>query len=326
MFKYIVTRALWAVLIVLAIVVVNFLLTRIIPGDPISALVGEFPVPQAYIDQVRRDLGLDQPLHVQLGLYLLQLLHGNLGFSFANRQEVLPLILHRAASTLLLMIPALTMASLIGVWMAVRAIRSESRALNTFLTALSLIGPSIPVFWLAQILIMVFSVKLGWLPAQGISAVREQYVGFGAFVDFLKHFIMPAFCITILYLAVVARVARSSMSEMLHQDFVLTARAKGLDDNKVITRHVLRNGLIPVITVIGYNFGYSLTGAILTETVFAWPGLGGLFVSSISARDYPVLSGIFLLTGTAVVGTNLITDFLYAVVDPRVRSATLVRS
>jgi peptide/nickel transport system permease protein len=153
-------------------------------------------------------------------------------------------------------------------------------------------------------------------------SIRSPGTGLAAVVDFLKHLALPAFCVTIYYLAVVARVARSSMLEMLHQDFVLTARAKGLSARAVLWRHVLRNSLIPVITVIGYNFGYSLTGAILTETVFAWPGLGSLFISSIGNRDYPVLAGIFVLAAIAVVAANLITDLLYAAADPRVRVAT----
>lgn len=323
MVRYIYVRVFWACVIVVGIVALNFLLTRLLPGDPISALVGEFPAPKEYVEQVRREFGLDEPLHTQLMLYLAQLAQGNLGFSFVNRQNVLPLLLQRAGVTLMLMIPSLVIASILGILIAVRAARSGGSAINTFLTALSLAGVSIPVFWLAQILIMVFSVKLGWLPAQGMISVRSNATGMAWFRDYLNHLVLPAFCITLSYLAVVVRVARSSMLEMLHQDFVLTARAKGLDETTVLWRHVLRNALIPVITVIGYNFGYSLTGAILTETVFAWPGLGGLFVSSVQYQDYPVLSGIFLFAAIAVVLANLITDILYAVVDPRVRSSTL---
>lgn len=323
MVRYISVRVFWACIIVVGIVALNFVLTRLLPGDPISALVGEFPAPKEYVEQVRREFGLDEPLHTQLALYLAQLAQGNLGFSFVNRQNVLPLLLQRAGVTLMLMIPSLVVASILGILIAIRAARSGGSAINTFLTALSLAGVSIPVFWLAQILIMVFSVKLGWLPAQGMISVRSNASGMAWFLDYLNHLVLPAFCITLSYLAVVVRVARSSMLEMLHQDFVLTARAKGLDEDTVLWRHVLRNALIPVITVIGYNFGYSLTGAILTETVFAWPGLGGLFVSSVQYQDYPVLSGIFLFAAIAVVLANLITDILYAVVDPRVRSATL---
>src|SRR3954452_5624079 len=300
---------------VLGIVVVNFLITHILPGDPIDVLVGDFPAPAEYVAQVRHEFGLDQPLATQLWLYLVNLAQGNLGFSFLNRQPVLSLILQRAGATLLLMVPALVLASVIGIAIAVKAARHAGRALDSVLTGVSLVGYSIPVFWLAQVLIVVFAVNLGWLPAQGMLSLRSSGTGFGVVVDFLKHWVLPGFCITLYYLAVVARVARSSMLEMLDQDFVLTARAKGVSERAVLWRHVLPNSLIPVITVIGYNFAYSLTGAILTETVFAWPGLGSLFIGSIGNRDYPVLAGIFLLAATAVVISNLITDMLYAAAD-----------
>jgi peptide/nickel transport system permease protein len=319
--SYIGFRVLWALAMVLGIVVVDFMLTHIVPGDPIMALVGNFPAPADYVEQVRHDFGLDQPLLTQLQLYLIELAHGGLGFSFANRQPVLTMILERAGATLLLMVPSLILASAIGIVVAVRAAASHGGTLDSLLTGFTLAGYSVPVFWFAQILIVFFAVDLGWLPAQGIRSLRAPATGFGALLDFLKHLALPAFCITIYYLAVVARVARSSMIEMLHQDFVLTARAKGLTERRVLWRHVLRNGLIPVITVIGYNFGHSLTGAILTETVFAWPGLGSLFIAAISNRDYPVLSGIFLLAAIMVVLANLITDLLYAAADPRVRIA-----
>jgi peptide/nickel transport system permease protein len=300
---------------ILGIVVIDFLITHILPGDPLDVLVGNFPAPPAYIAQVRRDFGLDEPIGRQLLLYLVHLAQGDLGFSFVNRQPVLALILTRAGTTLMLMLPALILASVIGVLLAVAATARAGRWLDGVLTALSLTGHSIPVFWLAQILIVVFSIHLGWLPAQGMRSIRTATPG----LDLIRHLILPGFCITIYYLAVVARVARSSMLEILRQDFILTARAKGLSRDAVLWRHVLRNAGIPVITVIGYNFGTSLTGAILTETVFAWPGLGALFISSIGNRDYPVLAGIFLLSAIAVVLANLITDLLYAAADPRVR-------
>jgi len=250
-------------------------------------------------------------------------MHGQLGFSFVNRASVLPLLVDRAMVTLLLMIPALVTASVAGVFLALWIVPRSGGLADSSLVALSLVGYSVPVFWLGQILILIFAVKLGWLPAQGITSVRKEISGWPWFVEYLRHLILPGFCVSIYYAAVVVRISRSSMLEMLHQDFVLTARAKGLGERAVLWRHVLRNSLIPVITVIGYNFGYSLTGAILTETVFAWPGLGGLFISSVSSKDYPVLSGIFLLAATAVVVTNLVTDLLYGLADPRVRTAVV---
>jgi peptide/nickel transport system permease protein len=194
------------------------------------------------------------------------------------------------------------------------------------ITALSLIGFSVPIFWLGQILVIVFAIKLRWLPAQGMVSLRESYVGWAAVGDVLWHLLLPAFSVTIYYVAIVARVARASVLDALAQDYVLTAKAKGLRRRQVLWRHVLPNALIPVATVIGYNFGYSLTGAILVETVFAWPGLGNLFITSIGNRDYPVLEGIFLLTAIAVVIANVATDLLYATLDPRVRVTGISRA
>jgi peptide/nickel transport system permease protein len=318
---YALSRLGWAVAMVVGVAVLGFLMTHLLPGNPIDALVGDFPAPPAFVAQLRVEFGLDKSLSAQLWLYLGQLAHGNLGFSFVNRQPVFTLILERAVTTLDLMLPALLVASVLGVVIAVTSAAHAGRFADTTLTTVTLIGYSIPVFWLAQILIVLFAVDLGWLPAQGIASLRAPRAGMGAFIDGLQHLILPMFCITIYYMAIVARVARSSVLEMLHQDFVLTARAKGLGEGAILWRHVLPNGLMPVITVIGYNFGYSLTGAILTETVFGWPGLGGLLVSSINNRDYPVLTGIFLFVATLVVIANLVTDLVYAAVDPRVRVA-----
>jgi peptide/nickel transport system permease protein len=315
MTRYILGRVFWGLAMVLGVLVVDFLITHLLPGDPIDALVGNYPAPAEYIARVRHDFGLDESLAAQLGHFLVNLAQGHLGFSFVNRQPVLPLILDRAGVTLILMLPSLIFASLLGIALAVAATGRNGRLMDSALTGVSLTGHSIPVFWLAQILIVVFAIKLQWLPAQGMRSIRTH----APLLDLLRHLVLPAFCITIYYVAVVARVARASMLEILHQDFVLTARAKGISRRAVLWRHVLRNAAIPVITVVGYNFGTSLTGAILTETVFAWPGLGGLFINSIADRDYPVLSGIFLLASIAVVLANIITDLLYAVADPRIR-------
>jgi peptide/nickel transport system permease protein len=318
---YLLSRLAWAGPIVFCILVINFLIIHVVPGDPIQALVGDFPTPPGYIEQIRHEFGLDQPISTQLGLYLLNLAEGNLGFSFANRQPVLGLVLDRARYTLLLMLPALTVAAILGVVLALAAAPRAGSLYDSGITALSLIGFSVPIFWLGQILVIVFAIKLRWLPAQGMISLRDTPTGWAAVADVLWHLILPAFSVTIYYVAIVARVARASVLDAMSQDFVLTAKAKGLSRRYVLWRHVLPNALIPVVTVIGYNFGYSLTGAILVETVFAWPGLGNLFITSIGNRDYPLLQGIFLLTAVAVVIANVITDVLYAALDPRVRSS-----
>jgi len=317
--SYVLSRLVWGALIVLCILVLNFLIIHMVPGDPLQAMLGDFPVPPGYAEQIRTEFGLDKPLGTQLALYLLNLTHGNLGFSFANRMPVLDLVLARLGPTLLLMLPALFLAAVVGIVLGVTAAPRAGSVEDSALTAVSLFGYSVPIFWLGQVLVIVFAIQLGWLPAQGMNNSREELHGIDRALDVARHLVLPAFSVMIFYLAVVARVARASVAEALHHDYVLTAKAKGLSRRTVLWRHVLPNAMIPVVTVIGFNFGQSLTGAILVETVFAWPGLGNLFITSITNRDYPVLQGIFLLTSVAVVVVNIGTDLLYAALDPRVR-------
>ncbi|MET4580015.1 ABC transporter permease [Ottowia thiooxydans] len=323
--RYILSRLAWGALIVLAILVLNFLIVHMVPGDPIDALLGDFPVPPGYAEKIRAEFGLDKPILTQLGLYLWNLMQGNLGFSFANRMPVLDLILARLGPTVLLMVPALFFAAVVGVVLGVTAAPRAGSAQDSAITALSLFGYSVPVFWLGQMLVIVFAIQLGWLPVQGMRSMREEYTGIDLVLNILRHLAMPAFCVMIFYIAIVARVARASVSEALHHDYVLTAKAKGLSRRTILWKHVLPNAMIPVITVIGYNFGHSLTGAILVETVFAWPGIGSLFITSITNRDYPVLQGIFLLAAVSVVVINIFTDLLYALLDPRVKTSNEAR-
>jgi peptide/nickel transport system permease protein len=319
--RYVLARLGWGVLIVIAILVLNFIIVHMVPGSPIDALLGDFPVPPGYADQIRAEFGLDKPLPTQLGLYLVNLLQGNLGFSFANRLPVLDLVLARLGPTVLLMVPALLLAAVLGVVLGVTAAPRAGSVQDSALTALSLFGYSVPVFWLGQMLVIVFAIRLGWLPVQGMKDMRDDAAGFAAIPGVLRHLVLPAFSVMIFYIAIVARVARASVAEALHHDYVLTAKAKGLSRRTILWRHVLPNAMIPVVTVIGYNFGLSLTGAILVETVFAWPGIGSLFITSIANRDYPVLQGIFLVAAVSVVVINIVTDLLYALLDPRVRTS-----
>jgi peptide/nickel transport system permease protein len=318
---YVLSRLAWGAFIVLCILVLNFLIVHMVPGDPLHALLGDFPVPPGYAEKIRAEFGLDKPISTQLGLYLVNLAQGNLGFSFANRMPVLDLIVARLGPTLILMLPALFFAAILGVVLGLAAAPRAGSLQDTALTAISLFGYSVPIFWLGQMLVIVFAIHLGWLPAQGMKSMRDELQGFDAFLGLLRHLALPAFSVMIFYIAIVARVARASVAEALHHDYVLTAKAKGLSRRTILWRHVLPNAMIPVVTVIGYNFGHSLTGAILVETVFAWPGIGSLFITSITNRDYPVLQGIFLLAAVSVVVINIFTDLLYAFLDPRVRSS-----
>lgn len=324
--RYLLTRVVWAVVLIVAIVVINFILIHLAPGDPINALIGDFPAPPSYVAQLRRAFGLNQPLPSQLWLYLVNLAHGNLGFSFANRQPVLPLVLHRAMYSLALIVPALLTSAVLGVLIGTAAARHMHKPIDGIVTGASLSGYSVPVFWLGQLLILLFAVRLGWLPAQGATSLATSPEGAAAVLDFLRHLALPWFCVTLYYMAINARVSRSSVVDVQDEDFVATARAKGLQERAVLWRHILPNALVPVFTVISYNFGYALTGAILTETVFGWPGIGTLFLNSITNRDYPVLEGIFLLTAVSVVVVNLVTDLIYVRLDPRIKIGGDVRA
>jgi peptide/nickel transport system permease protein len=321
MMRYVVSRLAWTFPMLFAVIVINFFLLHLIPGDPLQMLVGEFPAPQAYIDQVRHDFGLDEPLPVQLYLYVTNLLQGNFGFSFANRQPVLPLLLQRAGYTSLLVIPSLVIASVLGIVLAVMAAPRAGTGVDAGITVLSLFGYSIPTFWLAQMMIVAFAVQLPWFPPQGMSSFRGAPQGWALIGDVVWHLVLPLISVTTYQIAVISRVARASVVAVASQDYVVTARAKGLSPRYILWRHILPNAMIPIVTMIGYKFAHLLTSAILVETVFAWPGLGNLFITSISTRDYPVLQGIFILTAFMVIFANLITDLLYGVFDPRVRLA-----
>lgn len=318
--RLLLTRLLWAIPVVAVVVIVNFLLTRLVPGDPLVAIIGEYPVAPEYVAEIRHNLQLDQPLAIQLLSYLKAVLHGDLGFSFINQQTVLSLVLQRAEASLLLLGPALLLATIVGLLIARVSIARGMGRRNLLLSAIVLFGFSVPVFWLGQMLIVAFAVKLHWLPAQGMMSMRGVHGPLATSWDFILHWIMPGFTVGVFHVAVIARVAQASLRDAMAQDFVITARAKGVSERAIFWRHVLPNALLPVITVIGYNFGAALTGTIMVESVFAWPGIGTLLLNSITNRDYPVVQGIFLLSGTVIVLVNIATDIVYGFVDPRIRS------
>ncbi|MDF2759136.1 MAG: hypothetical protein K0S99_1768 [Thermomicrobiales bacterium] len=297
----------------------SFILTRLVPGDPIVALVGDYPVPPEYIEERRRAFGLDQPIYLQALIYFKNLFLGDFGYSYVNRLPVMDLILQRAANTLILVVPSLTIGSIIAVLLASLTIRRPGGRLDTALNAVILFVDSIPIFWVGQVFIIVFAVQLGLFPVQGMFSIRS--IGSNVGLDFLWHWALPGMIVSTFSMVAVARVARVSMIEVSRLEYITTASAKGLGRRRVFFRHILPNAMIPVIAVIGYNFGQALTSSFMIEAVFGWPGIGSLFLSSVSSRDYPVLQGIFLLTATLVVLSNLLTDVLYALMDPRVEHA-----
>jgi peptide/nickel transport system permease protein len=316
---FLLRRGVKAAAVVLAIVVCNFLLIHAAPGDPASVIAGQSGAADAqFLEQLRRQFGLDQPLHVQLWIYLKGVLTLDLGFSHRQQESVATLILDRLPATLLLTGAAFAFAVAGGVTLGVMAARRVGSWADSAITALALTFYATPLFWVGLMLVLLFSVTLDWLPSFGMATVGANLTGVAAVLDVAKHLVLPALTLGLFYLAVYARLTRATMLEVADQDFVKTARAKGVPEGQVVRRHVLRNALLPVITFAGIQAGQLVGGSILVETVFAWPGIGRLAFEALLARDYPVLLGVFFCTSVMVVLFNLATDLLYAVVDPRV--------
>lgn len=317
--RYAAIRIAQAIPLILAVMCINFLLVKLAPGDPVTALVGEFPAPPEYIEAVRREYGLDEPVWVQLLLYIQSLLQGDLGFSFAHREPVADLIMSRIGPTLLLVLTAMIIAAIFGVVLGVVAAMRQGSTFDSAIQVFSLTGYAIPVFWLGQLLIIVFALWLGILPTGGIGSIRNPTEGLERIGETAFYLVLPAFALSCRYIALNMRITRTSMLETLRKDFITAAYARGLSERTVTVRHGLRNALLPVVTVIGYNLGFAVGGSVLVETVFNWPGLGSLLFEGITDRDYPVLLGVLFVITVGVIIANLVTDVIYAILDPRIR-------
>lgn len=318
--RYILRRIPQIIPLILFAIVLNFTLMHLAPGSPIDYLItqGEV-VPQEYIDRVTKEFGLDKPVYEQLLIYIANILRGDFGKSYRFRAPVLSLIVERIPNTLLLMLTSILFACVLGIILGVASAKRPYSIIDNIASSISILGYSIPTFWLGMLLIIVFSVHLGWLPFLGKNTLGVELTGWAAFIDTVKHLILPVITLGTAYLAIYTRLTRASMLEELRKDYITTAWGKGLDDRRVYYRHAFRNAMLPVITVLGLNLGLMLTGATLTETVFSWPGLGRFVYESVIVRDYPVLMGIFIIVSITVVLANFIVDILYAVLDPRVR-------
>ncbi|NYT38114.1 ABC transporter permease [Allopusillimonas soli] len=312
-----------ALAVVIGVVIVNFFLIRLAPGDPASVLAGQAGAGDpAYLAQLRQEFGLDQPLLTQLLLYLKGVLQLDFGFSYRNHIPVLDLIMQRLPATFLLMSCAFVFSLVLGVSLGVLAARvryeNRRRWLDSTLMTGALILYATPLFWLSLMGILLFSVVLGWLPAFGMESVGAGLTGWARAGDIAMHLILPTITLGCFFMAFYVRLTRASMLEVIGMDFVKTAKAKGVPSSSVIRVHVLRNALLPVITFAGIQLGQMAGGAVLTETVFAWPGIGRLMFDALLQRDYQLLMGIFLVTSAMVVLFNLITDVAYRIVDPRI--------
>jgi peptide/nickel transport system permease protein len=312
-------RLVKAAIVVLAIVICNFFLVHAAPGDPASVMAGQSGAADPiFLEQLRRQFGLDQPLHVQLWIYLKSILMLDLGFSHRQQMGVAKLIMERLPATLLLTGAAFAFAVVGGVTLGTLAARRVGSWADSVITVVALTFYATPLFWVGLMLVLVFSVWLEWLPSFGMNSVGVEMHGFAVYWDIAQHLLLPALTLGLFYLAVYARLTRATMLEVADQDFVKTARAKGVPEGRIIRAHVLRNALLPVITFAGIQAGQLIGGSILVETVFAWPGIGRLAFEALLSRDYPVLLGVFFCTSVIVVLFNLAMDLLYAVIDPRV--------
>jgi len=304
MLIYTIRRLLIAVPTLLGVVFLVFLMVRLAPGDPAVLLAGEFATPET-LEAIRKRYGLDRPLPEQFALYIGTLLRGDLGESARSRRPVLEELKTYFPNTVELASAAILVALLIGIPLGILAALRPGSGLDLTVMVLALLGVSMPVFWFGLLAILVFSVGLGWLPVAGKGT--------------LAHLLLPAVTLGVNATALLARMTRGTLLEVLSQDYIRTARAKGLAERVVVYKHALRNALIPVVTIAGLEFGTLLAGAVITETIFAWPGLGQLLVGAILARDYPVVQGAVLLIAFTFILVNLMVDLLYAWIDPRVR-------
>lgn len=348
MTTYVLRRILGLIPVLFGVSLLLFIITRLIPGDPAVALLGQRASPAA-LETLRQDLGLNQPIWFnfeafgergfgglfdsQYFFYMGNLLSGDLGRSIFSRIPVTDSLWARFPATLELTVAAMAFALLVGIPAGVWAAIHRGKLIDTVVMAFALSGVSFPVFWLAIILIYIFAVNLGWLPPSGrlgvgadLIPITNLYVldailrgNWSALGNVVRHLVLPAIALGTIPLAIVVRMTRSSMLEVLSQDYVRTARSKGVGERAVVNKHALRNALLPVVTVVGLSFGTLLSGAILTETVFSWPGIGRWVYDAISARDYPIIQGGILFVAFVFVLVNMLVDLSYALIDPRIQ-------
>lgn len=304
MLQYLIKRVVLAAPVLLGVSIVVFTIIRLIPGDPAQVMAGQNATREV-VEGIRNTLGLDRPIVVQFGIFLRNAARGDLGRSLFNGAPVVEELVQRFPRTIRLAVASMLVASLIGIPAGILSATRHLSWVDSIVMVLALVGVSMPVFWLGLNLILVFAVRLRWLPAIG----HETPL----------HLILPSITLGMASAAIIARMTRSAMLEVLRQEYVRTARAKGVAESSVIRRHALRNGLIPVVTVVGLQLGTLLSGAVLTESVFAWPGVGRLLVDAVLARDYPVIQGAVLLIATTFVFLNVLVDMLYGALDPRIR-------
>jgi peptide/nickel transport system permease protein len=313
-------RLAYALGLIFAVLTINFALIHAAPGDPAMVIAGEMGgADQATLDQIRRTYGLDKPILEQYATYVGRALRGDLGQSYLYNQPVTKLIMQRLPATVLLVLTALLTAIVVGTLVGVWASKRPHSIGSGAVTVMSLVGYSMPTFWTGILLVILFGKIIPIMPIAGMRDVRIYGGWWVTSLDVLHHLILPAFTLAIVYMAQYSRLSRASMLEVLGSDYIRTARAKGLGDGAVTFKHALRNALMPLVTIAGLQFGNLISGAVLVETVFSWPGLGTLALDAILGRDYPTLLGVLTFSALLVIVANLLTDLSYRWIDPRLR-------
>ena len=312
--KYVARRVIQMIPVILAIIIINFLLIHFAPGDPVTVLAGERATDE-YIEQLREEFGLNEPLSTQLFLYMKNILTGNLGESYSYKRPVAELLAQKMSVTLMLVLPSELLAIFIGTLLGLIAAKREGKLGDNLISNLSMTLYCIPVFWLGMMMILLFAVTLKWLPSSGMQSFNTSY---SELVDLLRHLILPTVTLVLVRLPTYIKLARSSIVEVAQEDFISTARAIGYSEKIVYRNHALRNALLPTVTQAGMSLSTLFSGALLTETVFSWPGMGRMVYDAIAARDYPVIMGGFLVTAVMVVIGSFVTDIIYMYLDPRV--------
>lgn len=321
MVKYFARRIIISLFVLLGITIIVFFLVHLAPGDPINAMYANIPgMTQEQIDSIKAGLGMDKPIIVQYFIYMKNLiLHGDFGESIQYSRPVIDLITERLWNTFSLVFIAMILSMAIAIPIGVTSAVKKNTAFDYFFTSFAFIGVSIPSFFFGFLLIKVFSVDLGWLPSTGVQTPGAVFTTMGMIIDRVKHYIMPVSVLALINMASYTRYIRSSITDVIKQDYIRTARSKGLRQRVVIYRHALRNGLIPIVTILGSSLATIFSGSLITENIFSWPGLGRLIYGATMARDYYLVMGVNVFTGFLVILGQLIADAMLVLVDPRIK-------
>ena len=317
--KYVVKRLALGLFTIILTFVLTFFLIRLAPGDPIKLLAGRENPNQQMIEKIRMEYGLNHPLHIQFWHYLRNLLRGDLGFSYKNNVSVWSILSSRLKPTLILTLSSTILSALIGTALGIYSVRKDNRTLDRTLINISYFIDAIPSYWLGMVLIIIFASLLGWFPTSGMQNVRMRYTGMRRALDIGYHMVLPVLTIVIIQVPIYFRVVRTSILNVIGDDYIQLFRAAGMQDNHIFNRYVLKNAASPVIVLFGSSLAFTLSGVSLIEIIFGWPGMGRLIIDSINVRDYMVLNGIYLIISISVIIFMILIDIVQAMVDPRIR-------